>query len=142
MKENLFIAMIVKTQERGSDWKYQSKKDDNTPKEIETKILKIELLENVAAKLVKKLTISLQLGNINSEVTQRLLEVLNDNDGLTELFLEVYDPENRSHLNLKSKRLHINPTNKIIGELESMEHEGLIKFWINDNKNKKKDKED
>jgi DNA polymerase-3 subunit alpha len=142
LKENLFIAMIVKTQERGSDWKYQSKKDDNTPKEIETKILKIELLENVAAKLVKKLTISLQLGNINAEVTQRLLEVLNDNDGLTELFLEVYDPENRSHLNLKSKRLHINPTNKIIGELESMEHEGLIKFWINDNKNKKKDKED
>jgi DNA polymerase-3 subunit alpha len=142
LKENLFIAMIVKTQERGSDWKYQSKKDDNTPKEIETKILKIELLENVAAKLVKKLTISLQLGNINAEVTQRLLEVLNDSDGLTELFLEVYDPENRSHLNLKSKRLHINPTNKIIGELESMEHEGLIKFWINDNKNKKKDKED
>ena len=34
LKENLFIAIIVKTQERGSDWKYPSKNADNTPKEM------------------------------------------------------------------------------------------------------------
>ena len=134
LKENLFIAIIVKTQERGSDWKYPSKNTDNTPKEIEAKILKMELLENVAEKLVKKLTISLQLGRINAELTQRLLEILSDNYGQTELFLEVYDPETSSNINLRSKKLHINPTNKLVTELESMEREGLIKFWINNNK--------
>ena len=134
LKENLFIAIIVKTQERGSDWKYPSKNTDNTPKEIEAKILKMELLENVAEKLVKKLTISLQLGRINAELTQRLLEILSDNNGQTELFLEVYDPETSSNINLRSKKLHVNPTNKLITELESIEREGLIKFWINNNK--------
>ena len=134
LKENLFIAIIVKTQERGSDWKYPSKNTDNTPKEIEAKILKMELLENVAEKLVKKLTISFQLGRINAELTQRLLEILSDNNGQTELFLEVYDPETSSNINLRSKKLHVNPTNKLVTELESMEREGLIKFWINNNK--------
>ncbi len=134
LKENLFIAIIVKTQERGSDWKYPSKNTDNTPKEIEAKILKMELLENVAEKLVKKLTISLQLGRINAELTQRLLEILSDNNGQTELFLEVYDPETGSNINLRSKKLHVNPTNKLVTELESMEREGLIKFWVNNNK--------
>ena len=137
LKENLFIAIIVKTQERGSDWKYPSKNADNTPKEIEAKILKMELLENVAEKLVKKLTISLQLGRINAELTQRLLEILSDNDGQTELFLEVYDPETSSNINLRSKKLHVNPTNKLVTELESMEREGLIKFWVNNNKIKR-----
>ena len=130
----MFIAIIVKTQERGSDWKYPSKNADNTPKEIEAKILKMELLENVAEKLVKKLTISLQLGRINAELTQRLLEILSDNDGQTELFLEVYDPETSSNINLRSKKLHVNPTNKLVTELESREREGLIKFWVNNNK--------
>jgi hypothetical protein len=97
----------------------------------------MELLENAATKLIKKITIALQLGKINAELTQRLLEILSDNDGQTELFLEVYDPETSNNINLRSKKLHINPNNKLITELESMEREELIKFWINNNKIKR-----
>jgi DNA polymerase-3 subunit alpha len=139
LKENLFVAIIVKTQERGSDWKFAPKKDDNTPKEFETKILKMELLENVATKLVKKITIALQLGRINTELTHKLLEILDVNNGDTELFLEVYDPESSSNISLRSKKIHINPTNQLINELEILEKEGSIKFWINNNKNTKKE---
>ena len=142
LKENLFIAIIVKTQERGSDWKYAPKNDDNAPKEFETKILKMELLENVATKLVKKITIALQLGKINPELTHKLLELLDGNNGETELFLEVHDPESRSNINLRSKKIHINPTNQLINELEILEKDGAIKFWINNNKNIKKEIEE
>ena len=142
LKENLFVAIIVKTQERGSDWKYAPKNDDNTPKEFETKILKMELLENVATKLVKKITIALQLGKINTELTHKLLEILDGNNGETELFLEVHDPESRSNINLRSKKIHINPTNQLISELEILEKDGAIKFWINNNKNTKKEAEE
>ena len=135
LKENLFIAIIVKTQERGSDWKYAPKNDNNEPREIEAKILKMELLENVATKLLRKLTISLQLGRITSDLTQRILYLCENNVGETELFLEIHDPEVRGNIKLRSRKVHINPTNKVINELEELQHSGSIKFWINDNVN-------
>jgi DNA polymerase-3 subunit alpha len=94
----------------------------------------MELLENVATKLVKKITIALQLGKINAELTHKLLGILDGNNGDTELFLEVHDPESRSNINLRSKKIQINPTNQLINELEILEKEGSIKFWINNNK--------
>ena len=102
----------------------------------------MELLENVATKLVKKITIALQLGKINSELTHKLLEILDGNNGETELFLEVHDPESRSNINLRSKKIHINPTNQLINELEILEKDGSIKFWINNNKTTKKEAEE
>ena len=102
----------------------------------------MELLENVATKLVKKITIALQLGKIDAELTQKLLGILDGNNGDTELFLEVHDPESRSNINLRSKKIQINPNNQLINELEILEKEGSIKFWINNNKNTKKEIEE
>jgi DNA polymerase-3 subunit alpha len=133
LKENLFVAIIAKIQERGSDWKFKPK-DDGQPKEMEVRIQKMELLENVAEKLLRKLTISLQLGSIDSVLTNKLLSLLGENQGNTELFLEVHDPESSSNLKLKSRRLSINVTPQLIKELEAMHKTGVIRFWINDNK--------
>ena len=102
----------------------------------------MELLENVATKLIKKMTIALQLGKINATLTHKLLEILDGNNGDTELFLEVHDPESSSNISLKSKKIHINPTNSLINELEILEKEGSIEFWINNNKNSKIEKEE
>jgi DNA polymerase-3 subunit alpha len=133
LKENLFVAIIAKIQERGSDWKFKPK-DDGQPKEMEVRIQKMELLENVAEKLLRKLTISLQLGSIDSVLTNKLLSLLGENQGNTELFLEVHDPESSSNLKLKSRRLSVNVTPQLIKELEAMHKTGVIRFWINDNK--------
>ena len=94
----------------------------------------MELLENVADKLVKKLTISLQLGSIDGMLTSKLLSLLGDNKGNAELFLEVHDPETSSNLKLKSKKFSVNITPQLIKELEAIQKTGVIKFWINDNK--------
>ena len=58
-----------------------------------------------------------------------------NNIGQTELFLEIYDPEIRGNIKLRSRKVHINPTNKVISELEELQQNGYIKFWINDNIN-------
>ena len=88
------------------------------------------------------MTIALQLGKINATLTHKLLEILDGNNGDTELFLEVHDPESSSNISLKSKKIHINPTNSLINELEILEKEGSIEFWINNNKNSKIEKEE
>ena len=67
---------------------------------------------------------------------------MDGNNGETELFLEVHDPESRSNINLRSKKIHINPTNQLINELEILEKDGSIKFWINNNKTTKKEAEE
>ena len=134
LKENLFVAIIVKIQERGSDWKFKPKEEDGKPKEMEVKILKMELLENVAEKLLKKLTISLQLGSIDSILTSKLLGLLGGNKGKSELFLEVHDPETSSNLKLKSRKLNVDITPQLVKELSAIQKTGVIKFWINDNK--------
>ena len=135
LKENLFVAIIVKTQERGSDRRYPQKTNNNEPKEFEAKIAKIELLENVADKLIKKLTIALQLGSIDSTLSSKLVEIFRNNPGHTELLFEVQDPETSSNLRLRANKAMINVTPQLIKELSIIQSNGSIKFWINDNKN-------
>ena len=94
----------------------------------------MELLENVAEKLLKKLTISLQLGSIDSILTSKLLGLLGGNKGKSELFLEVHDPETSSNLKLKSRKLNVDITPQLVKELSAIQKTGVIKFWINDNK--------
>ena len=85
-------------------------------------------------KLLKKMTIALQLGSINSMLTSKLLSLLGESSGNAELFLEVHDPETSSNLKLKSKKFSVNITHQLVKELEVIQKSGAIRFWINDNR--------
>ncbi|MGM9805053.1 MAG: DNA polymerase III subunit alpha [Candidatus Aphodosoma sp.] len=131
MKENVFVTVRGKIQERGADWKYPPKKDPGAPRPKELKITSIDLLSEIADKMTTRLTITLELGKITPMLTSDLLTLLENNTGASELQIVVHDPETATTMPLRSKKIHLSITASLIDELNGMQAEGQLSFKIN-----------
>ncbi len=92
-----------KLQERGSDWKF-TKKDDSQPKEWETKITEIQLLEDVYEKLITNIVIKTNAEDINQLSANILKSIVSENKGNVSLFFEIKDPFLKKTITLRSKK--------------------------------------
>lgn len=131
MKENIFLAIRGKVQERGADRRYQREKKPGEPRQPELKITSIELLGDVADKMVTRLTLMFDLERITSEVNQDLFSLLSDNQGSSELHVVLHDPSSSTCLSTRSRKVHVNITDKVVDALTDMQSQGWLTFKVN-----------
>jgi DNA polymerase-3 subunit alpha len=98
--------------------------------ELEFKIQKIELLNEVHERLLESLTIELPLSEIHGVMVDTLRSLVTDNrHSKTKLYFEVFDPETQHSVKLFSRSHNIKITKELIAALESDEN---LCYKIND----------
>ena len=77
----------------GSDWKFKKSLDSGEKRQWEAKITNIELLDDVADKLINKLTITLSLDKLEMLTINELMSLIDDNPGTIPLHVVLEDLE-------------------------------------------------
>lgn len=98
---------------------------------LEFKISYIQLLSDVRDKLLKGITISVSVNDINETIIENLSKLLSENakqKGNCTLNFKIIDPENNTAVDMLSKKIKINPDNKFLEILDSMAE---IKYKLN-----------
>lgn len=83
-------------------------------KEIEFKVLSIQMLSDVRQKLLKTISIKIPITNIDAVVIDELQTIFEKNKGKTTLKFVVYEPEKRIWVQMLSRKYQVNVTNQLI----------------------------
>ncbi|RYD78051.1 MAG: DNA polymerase III subunit alpha [Sphingobacteriales bacterium] len=99
----------------------------------EFKITSINLMSELRDKLAKSLTIQVPIERVNDELMRQIEEILADNKANTEqqncqLNFAVFDSEKQIMLDLPSKNLKINPSNKFLEQLTGL---NVVNYKLN-----------
>ena len=100
-------------------------------KEREMKIVKIEMLDEVYQKLINKLTVDIELTQLDPVLVNDLLSLLENNNGDSELFFTINDAGLRHPMTLRSRLTHVDINKHLIDELSLMKKEGRLGFRVN-----------
>jgi len=131
MIKDLYLYINAIVQERGADWKFKKPSDPNLPKELELKIQKIELFNEVKDKLVDRLTLEIPLQNIDEETTTVLNEMLFKNRGTVNLFVNVYDENSPQRVKLFSRQHRLAIDAALYKHIKRLKQSGILDFQIN-----------
>ena len=108
--------------------KFQPKRFN--PEDFEFKIGTVELLPDVKEKMIESMTIGIPLQEIHTTLVNTINTMLPPTkDSKTELFFEVYDPENNNKVKLFSRSRKITVNKELINFINENEH---LYFKIND----------
>jgi len=95
---------------------------------MELKIHTIQLLPDVKDRLIEKITITLPLHDMNSQMVEELSTLTKNNPGNSLLYFEVVDGERNMKVELFSRNYKINVKKELIDYL--IENESLV-FKVN-----------
>jgi len=96
---------------------------------LDIRIVSIELLQDVKNKLLESLTVVIPIDQINNGIIEPLTDLLKpDKESNTELFFEIYDPEEKYQVKLFARSHKVNVTKDLIRFIE--DNNGLS-FKIN-----------
>ena len=115
--EGMFLFMHGKCQPR--QWKQE---------EWEVKINNIELLSEVKARLIEKLTVTAPLSAVNDEMIMELSSLVKENPGNAELYFYIRDEDGQMYVNLMSRTMKISVRKDIVNYLKS---QPLLDYKIN-----------
>ena len=87
----------------------------------------IQILQDVLEKQAKKLTIQLDIKQVNPSNINSLNKILKENEGSTPLDILVFDMEDEVKLNMHSRSVKLNITNELLKTFENEE----IRFKLN-----------
>ena len=93
------------------------------PDVFELKVGSVELLPDVKDSLLQRITISIQLEELDEEVVSDLCTMLCDHPGHTEVYFVVSDSEGQYRTNLKSKSVKTSIQKELINYIKN--HPGL-----------------
>ncbi len=96
--------------------------------ELEFKITQIQLLSEVRSKNCNNINLSIALENLTEKLIDDLLDLINKNQGTSNVKITVFDRVENTSLELPSKRLKINPTNELFKGLKEI---GVENFKLN-----------
>lgn len=116
---NMFVFIRGKVEQRR--W-------SKNPNDLEFKIYAMEMLTEVRSKLVNKITISLDLNDLNDQMVDELTRVLNRTKGNCRVHLEVEDRQDKLKVTLPSKDVSLDLDDDIVDELNSLKG---ISFRLN-----------
>ena len=98
------------------------------PEEWEVRIGKIEFLPDVKDNILKSITINVDLDELTTDNVARLTELLHEEDGPTEVFINVVDKTRSMQVTLQSMKCHLTVKHQLINYLD---HEPALSFKIN-----------
>lgn len=98
------------------------------PDIIDFKISSIDLMNNVADKLINKITLNIPLEYLNFNMIDSLYSLISSNSGNSLLYFDIYDGEKDMKVELFSRTYKITVNKNLINQLKSLEN---ISFKIN-----------
>jgi DNA polymerase-3 subunit alpha len=121
MEPGYFIRVCGKSQERF-----------HQPGSIEFKVVDIQLLPDLREKMLRNITIHVQLNELSETFVDRLLEVVKENSKSNhphcDLHLNVTDPESNMSVKLPSRKFRINPDNQFLELIHNMPGVAEVKY--------------
>lgn len=97
------------------------------PGELELFTKSMQMLSDVRDELVKKITISLMVNEVNDEIIDKIQTITSANTGKVQLKFRVMDPQSRVSLEMFSRAYRVNVSNELIDHLKQMD----LNFKIN-----------
>jgi DNA polymerase-3 subunit alpha len=131
MIKDLYLSVNGFVQEKGADFKWRKEESDSgIPKGLEFKIQHIELLNKIRERSINKLTLSIDLSNLTEAVSAEISEMVFQNKGNVNLYIQVVDesvtPKDKIKLFARQHRFELN--NNVYKWLKRCEKEELISF--------------
>jgi DNA polymerase-3 subunit alpha len=84
------------------------------------RVKKVSMLGNVTETMLKTFSINLTTPQINESFRKRLVKLLKENKGKTELSMYLYDPKTRYNVEFKSRKFQVAVTNDLIYGLRDL----------------------
>ncbi|MDO9153870.1 MAG: DNA polymerase III subunit alpha [Paludibacter sp.] len=134
MIKDLYLMITAVVQEKGADYKYRKPAEPNDskePKEIELKILKIDVFSEIKEKLVDKLILTLPLQGIDDELAETISDLFLKNKGTINVFINVVDTFSFNKIQLFSRQHRIKLDKEVYRTLKAKKEAGKLDFNVN-----------
>lgn len=130
MIKDLYLYISATVQEKGADYKYKKTVDPNIPIELEIKIQKIEVFNEIKDRLINTLTLTIPLQQLSEDYAVELTDMVMKNKGSVNLYVQVIDElsPNKVMLFARQNRLQINK--EVYHSLKRAKSEGIIEFQV------------
>ena len=128
MIKDLFVFIHAVVQEKGADYKY-AKKDPTLKPEIELKIVNIMPFKEVR-KLIKRIRISLSLQKLNNDVVEELTNIITENKGDVNVYIEIKDFFTTEKVTLFARPHRMKITSAVYQYLKYAVEEDILRYSI------------
>jgi DNA polymerase-3 subunit alpha len=132
MIKDLYLYINAVVQDKGADFKF--KKPENTnpdiPKEIELKIHKIEVFNDVKDKLINTLTLTIRLQQLTTDFAVELNDLVLNNKGNVNLYINVVDEFSPNKVKLFSRQHRFQINTAVYHSLKRAQSEEILEFQV------------
>ena len=127
MIKDFFIYIHGTVHERGSDW---GKKQETTgPPEIEFKLANVMSFKDVRS-MIKRIRISLSLQKINNDIVEELSDLVKNNKGDVNLYIEIKDFFTFERVSLFARQHRIKINSEVYKFLKRREAEEILQYKV------------
>lgn len=127
MIKDLTLLITATVQEKRSKWG-PPPVDNGLPKELELKIIKVDLFNDVKDSLVKDLQLTIPFENLDDDLAQFLVSMVKENKGNINIYFNVVDNLQRRKVKLFSRQHRIKMDKTLYHLLKQQRDEGKLEF--------------
>jgi DNA polymerase-3 subunit alpha len=131
MIKDLYLYINAVVQERGADFKFKKPAaNPDAPKELELKIQKIEVFNDIRDKLVSSLTLNIKLQQLTEEFATDLNEMVLKNKGNVNLYITMLDENSPNKVKMFSRQHRLTITKDVYHKLKRAQTEDILDFQV------------
>ncbi|HET7733749.1 MAG TPA: DNA polymerase III subunit alpha, partial [Paludibacter sp.] len=131
MIKDLYLYINAIVQERGADFKFKKQETNpDIPKELELKIQKIEVFNDVKDKLVNTLTLTIRLQQLTTDFAVELNELILKNKGNVNLYVNVVDELSPNKVKLFSRQHRFQMNTEVYHSIRKAQDEEMLEFQV------------
>ncbi len=131
MIKDLYLYINAIVQERGADFKFKKPETNpDAPKELELKIQKIEVFNDIKDKLVNTLTLTIRLQQLTADFATELNDLVLNNKGNVNLYINVVDELSPNKVKLFSRQHRFQMNKEIYHALRKAEADEILEFQV------------
>ncbi|MBN2786855.1 MAG: DNA polymerase III subunit alpha [Paludibacteraceae bacterium] len=128
LKKDLCVILQGRVQERGADWKFAKKTEG--PPQLEFKIKRMSLLDELDSSVLQKLTLSFTVDNLDEEFANDLIAIIKDNKGSMSVYFTIKDAGSTIALDMFSRGIKIELNNQVKQFLREKQHLNQLEFLL------------
>lgn len=130
MIKDLYLYIQAIVQEKGADYKYKKPTDNGLPKELELKIQRIDIFNDVRDTLANKLMVSIPYQHIDDVFVDSFTGLIMDNKGGVNVYVQVLDDASPNKLTFFSRQHRTKINKDLYRFLSTAKQDGLIDFQV------------
>ena len=131
LQKGLFVMLSGKIQQRGADFQYFKEKKDEEA-EFEFVVNKVEMLNEVQERYLKRVNIRIPLDELNANLIEDIKGQCVENPGKAALQIQVYDPVHRYTIQLASNKYAVLVSPKFYEWLQERSAENINTEEVDD----------